>query len=49
MEDIFTLSVSKKEQEFVSSGLELELDVSSDILETFYDIPYIGSLLKRKR
>lgn len=49
MEDIFTLSVSKKEQEFVSSGLELELDVSADILEFFYDIPYIGSLLKLGR
>ena len=49
MEDIFTLSVSKKEQEFVSSGLELELDVSSDIVETFYDIPYVGSLLKLGR
>lgn len=49
MEDIFTLSVSKKEQEFVSFGLELELDVSADILEFFYDIPYIGSLLKLGR
>lgn len=49
MEDIFTLSVSKKEQEFISSGLELELDVSSDIVETFYDIPYVGSLLKLGR
>ena len=49
MEDIFTLSVSKKEQEFISSGRELELDVSSDIVETFYDIPYVGSLLKLDR
>ncbi len=49
MEDIFTLSVSNKEQEFVSSGLELELDVSADFIENFYDIPYIGSLIKLGR
>ena len=46
MEDIFDLSVSKKEHEFVRNGLALELDVSADIVETFCDIPYIGSLIK---
>lgn len=49
MEDIFDLSVSKKEQEFVLAGLALELDVSADVLETFCDIPYIGSLIKLGR
>lgn len=46
MEDIFALSISKKETEFVKSGLELEMDVSADIIETFCDVPYIGSLIK---
>lgn len=46
MEDIFDLSVSKKEHEFVRNGLALELDVSADIVETFCEIPYIGSLIK---
>ena len=39
MEDIFDLSVSKKEQEFVKAGLKVEMDVSADIVETFCDIP----------
>ena len=46
MEDIFDLSVSKKEHEFVRNGLALELDVSADIVETFCEIPYIGTLIK---
>ena len=49
MEDIFDLSVSRKEHEFVKDGLALELDVSADVIETFYDIPYIGSLIKLGR
>lgn len=49
MEDIFDLSVSKKEQEFVKSGLNIELEVSADIVETFCDIPYVGSLIKLGR
>ena len=49
MEDIFDLSVSKREQEFVKYGLSLELDVSADIAETVCDIPYIGSLIKLGR
>ena len=39
MEDIFDLSVSEKEQEFISYGLDMELDVSVDILDTLYNIP----------
>ena len=46
MEDIFALSVSKKEAEFVKSGLELEVDVSANIIDTFCGFPYIGSLIK---
>ena len=49
MEDLFDLSVSKKEHEFVQAGLGIELDVSADIVETFFDIPYIGSVLKLGR
>ena len=46
MEDIFDLSVSKKEQDFVKSGVNLELEVTTNILETFCEIPYIGSMVK---
>ena len=46
MEDLFDLSLSKKENEFVEYGLNLELDVAADIVETFKEIPYIGSLIK---
>ena len=49
MEDIFDLSISRKESEFVKNGLELELDVSADIVETYKDIPYIGSVIKLGR
>ena len=49
MEDLFDLSVSKKEHKFVKDGLALELDVSADVIETFCDIPYIGSLIKLGR
>ncbi len=49
MEDIFDLSVSQKEHKFVKDGLALELDVSADVIETFCDIPYIGSLIKLGR
>lgn len=49
MEDIFDLSVSEKEKEFINYGLDIELDVSVDILETLYDMPYIGSLIKLGR
>ena len=46
MEDIFDLSVSRKEQEFVKYGLNIELEIATDIAETFCNIPYIGSLIK---
>lgn len=46
MEDIFDLSISDKEQEFINYGLDIELDVSINILETLCDMPYIGSLIK---
>lgn len=49
MEDIFDLSVSKKELEFVKSGLSIDLDVAANIVETFGDIPYVGSLIKLGR
>lgn len=48
-EDIFDLSISKKENEFVEYGLNLESDVVTDIVETFMGIPYIGPLLKLGR
>ena len=45
-EDIFDLSVSKREKEFVKYGLNLELEVAADIAETVKEMPYIGSLIK---
>lgn len=49
MADLFTLSLSSKEKDFVMSGMEIDLEVSADVLETFAEIPYIGSLIKLGR
>ena len=49
MEDIFDLSVSEKEKEFINYGLDIELDVSVDVLEILCDMPYIGSVIKLGR
>ena len=49
MEDIFDLAVSNKERVFVRTGLSLETEVAADIVETFCEIPYIGSLIKLGR
>ena len=49
MEDIFTLSISNKEEDFVKFGTDIDLEVSIDILETFVEIPYVGSLIKLGR
>lgn len=49
MEDIFTLSISNKEEDFVKFGTDIDLEVSVDILETFAEIPYVGSLIKLGR
>lgn len=49
MTDLFTLSISNKEKDFIKSGKEIELEVSAGVLETFAEIPYIGSLVKLGR
>lgn len=49
MEDLFTLSISNKEKDFVRSGTDIDLEVSADVLETFLEIPYVGSLIKLGR
>lgn len=49
MEDLFTLSISNKEKDFVRSGADIDLEVSADVLETFLEIPYVGSLIKLGR
>lgn len=49
MADLFTLSVSNKEKDFVNSGSVIDLEVSTDVIETFAEIPYIGSLIKLGR
>lgn len=49
MEDIFDLSISEREKDFVKDGLDLELDILANILENLENIPYIGSLIKLGR
>ena len=49
MEDLFTLSISNKEEDFVRSGVDIDLEVSANVLETFLEIPYVGSLIKLGR
>lgn len=46
MDDIFDLSVSNKETDFVKSGCDVDIDITVDIVEEFSDFPYIGSLVK---
>lgn len=46
MKDIFDLSVSNKENDFVKSGCDVNLDITVNIAEVFSDFPYIGSLVK---
>ena len=49
MEDVVTLSISNKEEDFVKSGTDIDLEVFADVLETFTEIPYVGSLIKLGR
>lgn len=46
MDDIFDLSISEKENDFVKYGYNADLSISVDILEEFSNFPYIGSLVK---
>lgn len=45
-EDIFDLTVSDKEKDFVNKVCKLELDIISDILEELKGVRFIGSLIK---
>lgn len=45
-EDIFDLTVSDKEKDFVNKVSKLELDIISDILEELKGVRFIGSLIK---
>ena len=49
MEDIFSLSVSKKQAEFIEKALLLEADVASDIIDVLTGFPWLGSLIKLGR
>lgn len=49
MEDIFSLSVSKKQTEFVEKASLLEVDVASDIIDVLVDFPWLGNLIKLGR
>lgn len=44
--NIFEIERSKKDADFIKQNGELELEVAADIIETFKDVPYVGSLLK---
>ena len=48
-EDIFDLSISGKDKEFVKTALQLEGEVASDILTVLGEFPYFGSLIKLGR
>ena len=48
-EDIFSLSVYKKQSEFVKWASSLEVDVASDIIDVLTDIPWLGDLVKLGR
>lgn len=45
-EDIFDLSISGKDKEFIKTALRLEGEVASDILTVLGEFPYLGSLIK---
>ena len=49
MNDIFTLSISKKEKDFVNKGVNLSIDAAIDIVDIFYNVPFVGFLIKIKR
>lgn len=44
--NIFEIERSKKDSDFIKQNGGLELEVAADIIETYKDIPYVGSLLK---
>ena len=46
MMNIFDIQKSKQDRDFVVQNGKLELDVFVDIVETYKDIPYVGSILK---
>lgn len=48
MNDIFTLSISKEEKEFVNKGINLGLDAAINIVDLFCDVPFVGFLIKIK-
>lgn len=48
-EDIFDLAISNRESEFISDTLGSELEVFGDIIDSFIDFPFIGSLIKLGR
>lgn len=48
-EDIFSLSVSKKQSDFVKWASSLEADVASDIIDVLADFPWLGDLVKLGR
>lgn len=48
-EDLFDLSISGKDKEFIKTALQLEGEVASDILTVLGEFPYLGSLIKLGR
>ena len=44
--NIFEIERSKRDADFIKQNGELELEVAADIIETYKDVPYVGSLLK---
>ena len=46
-EDIFDLSISEKDKEFIKTALQLEGEVASDILTVLGEFPFLGSLISQ--
>ena len=44
--NIFEIERSIRDSDFIKQNGELELEVAADIIETYKDVPYVGSLLK---
>lgn len=44
--DIFDLSCSKKEMDFLKRGLKVDYDIIIDIIEVFSGFPFVSSLVK---
>lgn len=48
-QDIFDLSIAKEADKFIKESSRLEMEVTSDVIETMTEVPWLGSLIKLGR